>query len=75
MSLVVKTATLPVADGGELWLAVAKGEGPADWRDQVPASIAAQTSDLLPSPARDVLLSVTLQDEATILFTASARKP
>lgn len=75
MSLVVKTATLLVAEADPMWLAVAKGEGPAGWRDQVPEAIAAKTSDLLPSPARDVLLSVTLQDEATILFTASARKP
>lgn len=73
MARVTFTTTKAAADVDAMWLDVAQGTGPADWPDQVPDDVRAETSARLPSPARDVAISVTMKDEATILFTASAR--
>jgi hypothetical protein len=73
MARVSFTAIRPVAEVDPMWRDVAQGKGPADWPDQIPTDVRVATSDMLPRPARDVTISVTMQDEATILFTASAR--
>jgi hypothetical protein len=73
MALVTFTTTRAVADVDAMWRDVAQGNGPVGWLDQIPADVTAETSDKLPSPARDVAIGVSMKDEATILFTASAR--